>query len=337
MKIGVVGATGLVGNTLVNQIIEHITDAYHLYLFGRKDSKLCINKTCFPVYSINLLLQFPLDVVLFATPTEVSRKWIPLLLSKTHAVVIDGSSAFRQANDIPLFIPEIHSEDKISNAQCISSPNCTTTLAMMALYPLHKSYGLQSLSLCSYQAASGLGRKGYTELVNQCRNWAFNKNTKASSLFYRPLLFNAIPQIGTFDISGTSEEEQKILSESRKILDLPNLNVFSTCVRIPVLTCHSIAISATFNKSISIEQAKEAFINAPGIKFYDNDYPDVYCAMHDSLCHVGRLRWDTTRNNTLALWVVGNQLLKGSATNMRQILEIKLRQILNKPRLKTHT
>lgn len=327
MEIGVVGATGLVGNTLVKEIIEHVPVAYGLHLFGRNDTELCVNKSHFPVHSIERLFQYPLDIVLFATPVELSREWIPLVQSKTRAFIIDGSSAFRQKEGVPLIIPEINFEEEVFNAPCVSSPNCTTTLALMALYPLHKLWGLKSFSLCSYQAASGAGRKGCAELVDQCKAWVAHEDLGTPRTFPRTLLFNAIPQIGVFDAQGFSEEEQKILLESRKILRLPDLNVFATCVRIPVLTCHSIALSATFDKTISLEQAKEVLEEAPGVKFYEKNYPDVYCAMNDSLCHIGRLRWDTTRTNTLALWVVGNQLLKGSATNMRQILELKLRKI----------
>ena len=323
-----VGATGLVGNTLVKEIIEHVTVAHRLRLFGRCETELNINEAQFTVHPIEQLLKCPMDIVLFATPADVSREWIPLIQAKTRAFIIDGSSAFRQEDHVPLVIPEINYEAEILNSSCVASPNCTTTLALIALYPLHELYGLKSFSLCSYQAASGAGRKGYTELVEQCKSWALGKKLKEPLVFPRTLLFNAIPQIGAFDVQGFSEEERKILLESRKILRLPNLNVFATCVRIPALTCHSIAISATFDKTISLEQAQKALQEAPGVKFYDSEYPDVYCAMNDSLCHIGRLRWDTTRDNTLAMWVVGNQLRKGSATNIRQILEIKLRQIL---------
>lgn len=326
MEIGIVGATGLVGNALVKEIIEHITLDYRLHLFGRNDTERLVNGSYFPVHPVKQLLQQPLDIVLFATPPEVSCEWIPLLRSKTNAFIIDGSSAFRQEPDIPLVIPEITPKSTILNATCVSSPNCTTTLALMALYPLHRLYSLKSFSLCSYQATSGAGRKGYMELIEQCKNWASNKPIPHASAFPKTLLFNAIPQIGAFDAQGSSDEERKILLESRKILGLPELNVFATCVRIPTLTCHSIAISATFDKKISLVQVQKALQNAPGVRFYDNDYPDVHCALNNSLCHVGRLRWDTTRDNTLAMWVVGNQLLKGSATNMRQILEVKLRQ-----------
>lgn len=327
MEIGVVGATGLVGTTLIKEIIEHITIECHLHLFGRKTTEIYVNNSCFQVHPIEQLHQHHLDVVLFATPTEVSLKWIPLLRSKTNTFIIDGSSAFRQEPTVPLVIPEITPETEVLTAQCVASPNCTTTLALMALYPLHKLYGLKSFSLCSYQAASGAGRKGFTELIEQCQDWTFNRKLKTPSAFPRTLLFNAIPQIGTFDSSGTSEEECKILSESRKILYLPYLNVLATCVRIPALTCHSMAISAAFDKKFSLKEAKEALQKASGVKFYDDDYPDVFCAINNSLCHVGRLRRDPTNDNALALWVVGNQLLKGSATNMRQILEMKLRQM----------
>lgn len=325
MEIGVIGATGLVGVALVEEIIDHITMGYHLHLFGRKSTELRVRDTCFRIHPMEQLSHHTLDIVLLATPSEVSLKWIPWLRSKSNAFIIDGSSAFRQDASIPLVIPEITPTSEILKASCVASPNCTTTLALMALHPLHKLFGLQSFSLCSYQAASGAGREGYEELVEQCKDWAMGKPMRQPYAFPRTLLFNAIPQIGALDASGLSEEERKILTESRKILCLPDLKVSATCVRIPTLTCHSMAISATFDKKFSLEQAKIALENAPGIQFYDKDYPDVFYAIDNSLCHVGRLRWDATRDKTLSLWVVGNQLLKGSATNMRQILETKIR------------
>ena len=141
MEIGVVGATGLVGNTLVKEIIDHVTVEHRLHLFARNDTELHIDGLHLPVHSINALLHHHLDIALFATPAEVSLEWIPLVRSKTNTFIIDGSSAFRQRDNIPLVIPEITTESSILNAPCISSPNCTTTLALMALHPLHKLYG----------------------------------------------------------------------------------------------------------------------------------------------------------------------------------------------------
>ena len=161
---------------------------------------------------------------------------------------------------------------------------------------------------------------GLQELEQQCHCW-INEEPLKATVFPRKLLFNAIPQIGSFDSSGNSEEEQKIVFESRKILDLPQLPVFATCVRIPALTCHSLAITASFKSEFTLEDIKRTLKNVPGVKFYEDTYPDVYDALDNSLCHVGRLRINPIRKNTLSLWVVGNQILKGAATNMRQILE----------------
>ena len=295
-----------------------------MHLFGstkRDLIKINIAGESFTVREIEALLAYDCDVVLFATPSEVSSQWIPALLrGKSNVIVIDGSSAFRSDSTVPLVIPEINIDHLKKHNRIIASPNCTTTLALMALAPLHKAFMLKSFEVCSYQAASGAGKKGLEELEQQCCSWA-DKKPFNPSVFPRNLLFNAIPQIGSFDSLGNSEEERKVISESRKILSLSNLPVFATCVRIPTLTCHSLAVTASFESNFSLEEVKKQLQRAAGLKFYDDTYPDVYDALDNSFCHVGRLRTNPIHENTLSCWVVGNQILKGSATNMRQILE----------------
>ena len=324
MKLGIVGATGLVGTALVEEILTYIKPVSALYLFGSYKRNCCSVKIAgneFIVNGIEALLSYDYDVVLFTTPPEVSKQWIPRLLAKDpKVIVIDGSSAYRRDGDVPLVIPEINAECLTSGKRIIASPNCTTTLALMVLAPLHKAFQLKSFELCTYQAASGVGKKGLEELEQQYGCWIEGKPIKPS-VFPRKLLFNAIPQIGTFDSNGNSEEELKVAVESRKILSLPKLPVFSTCVRIPTLTCHSLAITASFESPFSLDSVKVLLQKAPGLKFYEATYPDVYDALDNHFCHVGRLRINPLHENTLSFWVVGNQILKGSATNMRQILE----------------
>ena len=329
MEIGVVGATGLVGEAVVHEIINHIGQPYHLHLFSSKTTEATYTqqKVLVQEHPISTLTEIPLNYILFTTPPDVSRYWIQKLKSKKSVFCIDGSSAFRLEKDVPLVIPEINAQAINSTISLVSSPNCTTTLALMPLFPLHQRYDLESFSLCSYQAASGMGRQGIEELEHQCKVWNCNHSVPNPVVFPKKLLFNVIPQVGNFDEDGNTEEETKLQYESRKILNLPTLKVFSTCVRVPTLTCHSLAITVTFKQTITLDGIRDILSHAPGIKVYTKNYPDVYCATTNSLCHVGRLRLDTTHSNTLSLWVVGNQILKGSATNMRQILEMKLQKL----------
>jgi len=326
MDIGIVGSTGLVGKTLIKEIIENIHQPFSLHFFvaeGRNVKEISgFRKN---IYSINDIVSVHLDVVFFATPQEVSKLWIPILLKNTSVFIIDGSAAFRKAEEVLLIIPEINGGILNSGVRCVASPNCTTTIALMILFPLHKIGGLRSFCLSSYQAASGLGKRGVNELVEQSKAWNEGKDMPTPSVFPKILFFNAIPQVGEILQNGDTEEEEKVSFESRKILNLPELKVFSTCVRISVLQCHSLNILASFEHEIDLKTAQKVLSSTKGIKFYDKDYPDVFSAMNDSLCHVGRLRVDPTRPNTLGFWIVGNQLRKGAATNMRQILELKLK------------
>lgn len=308
MEIAIVGATGLVGEILIQEIEKYIPASVHIF-------------SSTSIHSIRPFTELNLDVILFATPPSVSLTWIPLLLQKTSAYIIDGSEAFRKDPQVPLIIPEINGHLLSQRHRLISSPNCTTTLALMALYSLHACFKLTSFSLCSYQAASGAGRNGLQEFEKQIKDWVLEGTTSFTPQnFPKTLLFNAIPQIGKFSENGNSSEEEKINLESQKILNLPSLTTFATCVRIPALQCHSIALSATFEKTVSLQDARTILKQTPGVVFYENTYPDVYNAQGNSLVHVGRLRKDPTRENALSMWIVGDQLRKGAASNMRQIL-----------------
>lgn len=327
MKIGIVGASGLIGRTLLDELWKRFNNKGDFYLFGSETTAtktLNVGKKQWSVKPITKLLETSLDVCFFATPASVSEEWVPKILNK-KVFVIDGSSAFRQKPDVPLIIPEINPQDLNPTNCCVASPNCTTTLALMALAPLCQQWPLESFSLCSYQAASGMGQKGLDELIQQSKAYLEGEKLLSSEIFPRNLVFNVIPQVGCFVTNDQTEEEEKVSKESRKILHNPNLKIFATCVRVPVMRCHSIQLNATFGSPISLIEAQQLLQNAPGIKFYEDTYPDTQNACGNSLCHIGRLRLDHTRPQTLSLWLVGDQLLKGAATNMRQILDLKLK------------
>ena len=327
MNIGIVGASGLVGRALLVELYEKFGSTYDFYLFCSESTSskvLEASGKSWKLRPVTDLLKISLDICFFATPVLVSEKWIPKVLEK-GTFVIDGSSAFRQQSNIPLIVPEINPEDLKPTDRCVASPNCTTTLALMALAPLNRRWLLKSYSLCSYQAASGMGQKGLEELLQQTKTYLDGEKALPARIFPRNLAFNVIPQIGSFVTDDQTEEEEKICKESCKILHNPNLKIFATCVRVPVLRCHSMHLTATFKDDISLIEAQQILQNAPGIQFYKETYPDTQDAYANSLCHVGRLRLDPTRPKTLSLWLVGDQLLKGAASNMRQIFELKLK------------
>jgi len=326
MKVGIVGASGLVGRALLTELLGKFDNKYIFHLFCSETTPtkiLEINGKEWHLKPVTDLLKTPLDICFFATPNVVSEEWIPKLLKK-KTFVIDGSSAFRQNKNVPLIIPEINPGDLRLSHRCVSSPNCTTTLVLMALAPLDRQLSLESFSVCSYQAASGMGQKGLEELLLQTKAYLAGEKILPACVFPRNLAFNVVPQIGSFVTADQTEEEEKICQESRKILHNPNLKIFATCVRVPVLRCHSMHLIATFKEDFSLIEAHQILQNAPGVQFYKDTYPDTQDACKNSLCHVGRLRLDPTRPKTLSLWLVGDQLLKGAASNMRQIFELKL-------------
>ncbi|MFQ6723641.1 MAG: aspartate-semialdehyde dehydrogenase [Opitutales bacterium] len=330
MKVGIVGASGLVGRALLTELLERFGNEPIFYLFCSENTPvktLEADGKKWNLKPITDLLKTPLDVCFFATPASVSEEWIPKLLDKS-TFVIDGSSVFRQNPDVSLIIPEINPEDLKLTDRCVSSPNCTTTLALMALAPLDRQWSLESFSVCSYQAASGMGQKGLEELLQQSNAYLSGEKVLSPQVFPRNLAFNVIPQIGSFVTEDQTEEEEKICKESRKILHNPNLKIFATCVRVPVLRCHSMHLTATFKQDFSLIEAQQILQNAPGLRFYKHTYPDTQDASGNSLCHIGRLRLDPTHPKTLSLWLVGDQLLKGAASNMRQIFELKLKHSL---------
>ena len=263
------------------------------------------------------------DIALFSAGRAISKEFAPLAVD-AGAVVVDNSSAFRMDDSVPLVVPEINTADVASHKGIISNPNCSTIVTVMALYPLHQAFGVKRMFASTYQAVSGSGAMGIAELKRQVGE--INEGREVTREVYpHQIAFNVLPHVDVFLENGYTKEEMKMVHESRKIMGLPGFQASVTCVRVPVYRAHSIAVSAEFEKPVSVEHARETITAAPGIDLNDdiagNGYPlPLELAGRDN-CQVGRIRKDCAMENGLSFWVAGDQLLKGAALNAVQIAE----------------
>jgi aspartate-semialdehyde dehydrogenase len=277
------------------------------------------------------------DIALFSPGASVSREFAPHA-ARAGAVVIDNSSAFRMEADCPLVVPEVNPRDvdlavKAGGRRIIANPNCSTIQLVVVLKPLHEAAGLEKVIVATYQSVSGAGQKGIDELETQSRS-LFNLGELKNEKFPHRIAFNLLPEIGKDSGNGYTEEEMKMVNESRKILGLPQLAVAATCVRVPVFFCHSEAAHLYFKKPLSPEQAREILRQAPGVKVLDDlaghIYPMPLLGAGNDHTLVGRIRADLTAPNGLALFVVSDNLRKGAATNAVQIAELLARDYADK-------
>jgi aspartate-semialdehyde dehydrogenase len=264
------------------------------------------------------------DLAFFSAGSETARKFAPVA-QRAGAIVIDNSSAFRMDEEVPLIIPEINPDDVQLHHGIIANPNCTTAIALMALYPLHRAFGLRRAFAASYQAVSGSGARAIEELRRQTE--AVSSGTQPMPEVYpHPIAFNVIPQVDSFLKSGYTREEMKLQHEGRKMMHLPDFQASVTCVRVPIYRAHSVALNAEFAEPVSVEAARDTLAKAPGIDLVDepqaNSYPMPLEVAGKDNCQVGRIRLDCALENGLALWVSGDQLLKGAALNAVQIAEL---------------
>ena len=265
-----------------------------------------------------------IDIAFFSAGSEISHKFVPMARN-AGAIVIDNSSAFRMEPDVPLVIPEINSEDVRQHRGLIANPNCTTAVALMAIYPLHRIFGVRRVFAASYQAVSGSGARAIAELKQQVEA-AMQDRQSTAEVYPHPIAFNVLPHVDVFLESGYTKEEMKMQNEGRKIMHLPEFRASVTCVRVPVYRAHSVAVSAEFERKVSVEQAREVLAKAPGLELVDEPqkdrYPTPLGAGGKDNCEVGRVRRDCALENGLAFWVSGDQLLKGAALNAVQIAEL---------------
>lgn len=265
-----------------------------------------------------------IDIAFFSAGSEISRKFVPIA-RQAGAVVIDNSPAFRMEPDVPLVIPEINGEDVRGHRGIIANPNCTAAVALMAIYPLHRAFGVRRVFASSYQAVSGTGARAIAELKEQVEAIT-QERPSVPEVYPHQIAFNLLPHIGSFLPSGYTSEEEKLQSEGRKIMHLPGFKASVTCVRVPVYRAHSVAVTAEFDRPVSVEQAREVLAKAPGLELVDepraNRYPmPLHVAGKDN-CQVGRVRVDCACDNGLSFWVSGDQLRKGAALNAVQIAEL---------------
>jgi aspartate-semialdehyde dehydrogenase len=265
-----------------------------------------------------------IDIALFSAGTQVAREFAPVARG-SGAVVIDNSSTFRMEPDVPLVIPEINGGDVKLHRGLIANPNCTTAVALMAIYPVHRVFNVTRVFASSYQAVSGSGARAIAELEQQVRAFA-DKRPAQAEVYPHQIAFNVLPHVDIFLDDGYTKEEMKMQTEGRRIMHHPEFRASVTCVRVPVYRAHSIAISAEFAEPISVERAREVLAKAPGLELVDeparNRYPMPLHVAGRENCEVGRIRRDCAFDNGLAFWVSGDQLLKGAALNAVQIAEL---------------
>ncbi len=325
-KIAVVGAMGAVGSEMLKTLAQRHFPASEVKALdiaanaGKKvpfgDGELTVRETKIEEFR-------GVNAALFAVGDAISKELAPQVAA-TGCVVIDNSAAWRMDPNVPLVVPECNPEDLRWHKGIIANPNCSTIIAMVPLKPLHDYAGLKRITAATYQAVSGAGILGLSELSNQTRDVLDGKPAQPK-VFQHQIAFNLIPHIDYFEDNGYTHEEMKMFREGRKILGLPNLMVNCTCVRVPVFRSHSEAITIETERELTPEKARELLANAPGVKLFDdpskNEYPMPVDTSNGDLVWVGRIRKDISAPNSLTFWCAGDQIRKGAALNAVQIAE----------------
>lgn len=325
-KVGIVGATGMVGQTFLKLIEERNFPLQELRPFASESSAGKTLKCKNEMWELKALKPNcfdGLDLVFIATGDELSLEWSPIAV-KVGAFVVDNSAAFRMDPNSLLVVPEINLKKVDRNKpQIIANPNCTTIQLVMALKPLQDAFGLEDVKVSSYQSVSGAGAPGYDELMDQIAN--FKSGNPTAKVFPHPILHNVIPQIGSFDDNGFCSEEIKVMKETKKILDQKDLSVSAFTVRVPVPVSHSEAVWVTLKKSADRESIVSALQNFPGIKVIDDpkksQYPLAQNATGKDEVFVGRIHRDLENPRLWMMWIVADNLKKGAALNGIQIAE----------------
>jgi aspartate-semialdehyde dehydrogenase len=324
--VAVVGATGAVGIEMIRTLERRNFPVGKLTLLASARSvgkKLTFRGTEVAVTELTHDSFQGVDIALFSAGGSISREFAPSAV-KAGTVVVDNSSHYRMDPSVPLVIPEINPEDVRTHRGIIANPNCTTAITLMALHPLHVAFGVKRLFASSYQAVSGTGAKALEELEKQVGQ-IVRGETVTREVYPHQIAFNVLPHVDSFLPTGYTKEEMKMENEGRKILHHPSLRASVTCVRVPVYRSHSVAVSAEFERPVSVETARAVLSKAPGLEVVDDPankrYPMPLDTSGEDNCTVGRLRIDCALDNGLAFWVSGDQLLKGAALNAVQIAE----------------
>ncbi|MHB1406903.1 MAG: aspartate-semialdehyde dehydrogenase [Desulfitobacteriaceae bacterium] len=327
-NVAIVGATGAVGQEFLKILAERNFPVNELRLLATKRSagksvswqgrELAVQETTHDSFK-------GIDIALFAggsTSTEYARSAV-----ENGAIVIDNSSAFRLDPEVPLIVPEVNPEDVRGHKGIIANPNCSTIIMVVALKPIFELAGIRRVVVSTYQAVSGAGREGMEELEGQLRSWTKGEDLVSQAFPYQ-IAFNLIPRIDVFQEGDYTKEEWKMVKETQKIFHVPDMAITATTVRVPVLRSHSESINIETERKVSVEEVREALSKAKGVVVVDNPaedrYPMPWFSADTDEVYVGRIREDFSIEKGLNIWVVGDQIRKGAATNAVQIAELLL-------------
>lgn len=328
-NVAVAGATGAVGQTMIRVLEERNFPVKDIRLLASERSvgkKIKFRGEEIPVQKLDHDSFQGVEIALFSAGGDRSLTFAPSA-AKAGAVVIDNSSAWRMDPDVPLVVPEVnpHAIADYKNKGIIANPNCSTIQMVVALKPLHAKAHIRRIVVSTYQAVSGTGQKAITELEEQVKAWAAGKPMEKQVYPHR-IAFNCLPHIDSFLENGYTKEEMKMVNETRKIMEIPNVQVCATTVRVPVFYGHSESVNVEFAGKITPEEAREILANAPGVKVVDDPFNNVYPLAIDAagqdFTYVGRIRKDLSCENGLVMWIVADNIRKGAATNAVQIAEI---------------
>lgn len=326
-KIGVVGATGMVGKSFMETLEQRKFPVAELRPFA---SDLSLGKTIqlqgntYPVQTLKQGCFDGLDFVFFSSGDEISQEWAPQAV-KAGAWAIDNSAAFRMDPNTVLIVPEVNGDllKEAKTPQIIANPNCSTIQLVVALKPLHQKFKVKQVKVASYQAVSGAGQAGYDELLSQVKDHASNI-TSTPKVFAQPIAFNCVPEIGSFNDLGFTSEEMKIMKETKKIMRAPEMKVSAFTVRVPVLNSHAEAVWVTLDQVVTREQFIEALKSEPGliVNQGSKEYSTQKMVSGKDPVYVGRIHQDIDDPSTWMMWVVSDNIRKGAALNGLQIAEM---------------
>jgi aspartate-semialdehyde dehydrogenase len=325
MKVAVVGATGMVGNVMLEVLREQnfpITELIPVASEKSVGNKIQFGGLEFTVVGLETAVSMKPDVAIFSAGGETSLEWAPKFAA-VGTFVIDNSSAWRMDPDKKLIVPEINGDSLTENDKIIANPNCSTIQLVLALSPLHKAFGIKRVVVSTYQSITGTGVKAVQQMENE------RVGTQGEMAYHYPIDKNCIPQCDVFIENGYTKEEMKLTNETKKILD-PKINVTATAVRVPVVGGHSEAVNIEFEKDFDLSEVRRLLHEQPGITLKDdpttNSYPMPKYAEGKDDVFVGRIRRDESQANTLNMWIVADNLRKGAATNAVQIAHLLLKK-----------
>ena len=325
--VAIAGATGAVGTEFLKLLEARDFPMKSLRLLASSrsaGSKLKFRGENLEVEELTPKSFKGIDIAFFSAGGSRSKEFAPHAVD-SGAVVIDNSSAFRMDEKVPLVVPEINPKQAFEHQGLIANPNCSTIQMVVALNPIHRAANIQRVVVSTYQAVSGAGASAMEELKQQLRAWA-NGEPMKQEVFPTQIAFNLFPHIDVFQDNGYTKEEMKMVHETRKIMNAPNMQISATCVRVPVLRAHSEAVWVETEKPLSESEARELFEKEPGIVVQDEresgGYPTPWHITETQETYVGRIRKDISHPNGLTFWVVADQLYKGAALNAIQIAEV---------------